>query len=156
MKKITTYLVIAASLAYYAALPFVVAHAVDLPGPVGATTPAFAGDPTSTVSQVLYMRVTAYASVPDETDDTPFITANGTRVHDGIVASNILPFGTQIQIPAIFGDKIFTVEDRMSTRIKNTIDLWMPTVSAAIRFGAERANIVVLSPVSSTRNLAIE
>ena len=100
--------------------------------------------------QVLAMRITAYASVPDETDDTPFITANGTHVRDGIVASNILPFGTRIQIPKLFGNKIFTVEDRMSRRIKNTIDIWMPNVPAAVDFGVAHASVLVLGNATSS------
>src|SRR5882724_9437368 len=48
--------------------------------------------------------VTAYTSVPEETDDTPFITAMGTKTRDGIVATNMLPFGTKVKIPALFGD----------------------------------------------------
>lgn len=32
----------------------------------------------------------------------------------------------------------------MSTRIKNTIDIWMPTVEQAIVFGAQHASILVL------------
>lgn len=94
--------------------------------------------------ETLVMRITAYASVPDETDNTPFITANGTHVHDGVVASNILPFGTKIEIPGLFGDKVFTVEDRMSRRIKNTIDIWMPTKLNAVDFGVTHTSVVVL------------
>jgi len=158
MKKFATYVVVAASLVYYAALPFVVAQADATPlsaSSSGATTAAFT-DPGLSLPVVttLYMRVTAYASVPNETDDTPFITANGSHVYYGEAASNILPFGTKIEIPDLFGDKIFTIEDRMSTRIKNTIDIWMPTVTAAIRFGMSHANIVVITVPSSTKDLA--
>jgi 3D (Asp-Asp-Asp) domain-containing protein len=99
---------------------------------------------------ILAMRITAYASVPEETDDTPFITANGTFVHDGIVASNILPFGTKIQIPALFGSKVFTVEDRTNRRIKNTIDIWMSSKTKALRFGANNASVVVLDNETSS------
>src|SRR5258708_6536739 len=56
------------------------------------------------------VRVTAYSSTPDQTDDTPFITASGYHVHDGVIAANFLPFGTKLTIPSVFGDKIFTVE----------------------------------------------
>jgi 3D (Asp-Asp-Asp) domain-containing protein len=96
------------------------------------------------------MRITAYASTPDETDDTPFITANGTTVHDGVVASNILPFGTKIQIPELFGSKIFTVEDRMNRRIKNTIDVWMSNKPDATNFGVSQASVVVLGNETSS------
>jgi 3D (Asp-Asp-Asp) domain-containing protein len=173
MKKFITLAVIVASSAYYACLPFVVARADVLSFGTttasDATTGTSAGTTvpvvpvtvtaTTTVVSVLYQRITAYASVPDETDSTPFITADGSHVADGIAASNILPFGTRIEIPALFGDKIFTIHDRMSTRIKNTIDLWMPTVQQAIIFGAQHASILVLgSPLggSETNQLAVK
>ena len=63
--------------------------------------------------------VTAYSSTPDQTDDTPFITASGKSVADGIIASNLFPFGTKIRIPKLYGDKIFTVEDRMNKKKGN-------------------------------------
>ncbi len=90
--------------------------------------------------------ITAYASVPEETKSygSPFITASNKYVQDGFVAANFLPFGTKIMIPEFFGDKVFTVEDRMSKRKTNFIDIWMPTVEAAIKFGIHRTNIVVL------------
>jgi 3D (Asp-Asp-Asp) domain-containing protein len=88
--------------------------------------------------------ITAYASVPGETDDTPFITASGDYVRDGIVASNFLPFGTKIRIPTLFGSKIFTVEDRMNVKFNQRVDIWMPTVNAAIYFGLQHAPIEVL------------
>ena len=94
---------------------------------------------------MLRMRVTAYTSTPDETDNTPFITASGMRVCDGIVATNLLPFGTKIRIPTLFGEKIFTVEDRMAPRMKNVVDVWMPTKAAALRFGANYADMVVIA-----------
>ena len=101
-------------------------------------------------NQVFHMWVTAYSSMPDQTDNTPFITANGDTVHDGVIASNIFPFGTRLQIPSLFGKKIFTVEDRMNSRIKNTLDIWMPTKQKALDFGVESADIIVLSKISGT------
>jgi 3D (Asp-Asp-Asp) domain-containing protein len=88
--------------------------------------------------------ITAYASVPDETSDHPFITASGATVEDGVVAANFLPFGTEIQIPSLFGDKIFTVEDRTSQRFSGRVDIWMATVTQAVDFGIRKAKIVVL------------
>lgn len=88
--------------------------------------------------------VTAYASTPEETDNTPFITASNTHVHDGVLAANFLPFGTKVLIPALFGNKVFTVEDRMKSTKTNFVDVWMPTKQDAIDFGISRAEIVVL------------
>ncbi len=97
------------------------------------------------VPKVAFLRVTAYSSSIDETDSSPFYTANGTHVRDGVVATNILPFGTKVEIPSLFGDKIFTVEDRMAKRYQNTIDIWMPSKGKALRFGVNYANVLIVS-----------
>lgn len=89
--------------------------------------------------------ITAYSSTPDQTDDTPFITASGKHVADGIIANNMLPIGTKVRIPSLYGDKIFTVEDRMNKRKSNYhIDIWMPDRPSAINFGVKTAEIEVL------------
>ena len=90
--------------------------------------------------------VTAYSSTPEETDATPFITASGERVRDGIVATNFLSFNTRIQIPEFFGDKVFVVEDRMHRRKKGFIDIWMPTKELAQNFGIHFTEIIILDP----------
>jgi 3D (Asp-Asp-Asp) domain-containing protein len=92
----------------------------------------------------IYLWVTAYSSSPDETDDDPFITASNTITRDGIIATNILPFGTKIKIPSLFGDKIFTVEDRMHQRKTNFIDIWMESKEKALQFGIHYAEILIL------------
>lgn len=111
----------------------------DIPLPVET-------DPTVLTEQVETHEVwvTAYSSTPEETDDTPFITAMNSSVRDGIVAANFLPFGTRIQIPAHFGDKVFTVEDRMHRRKTNFVDIWMPTKEDAKQFGISYTSIVIL------------
>jgi len=89
--------------------------------------------------------VSAYSSTPDQTDDTPFITANGGYVGDGVVANNMLPFGTKIRIPELYGDKVFTVTDRMNKRYDgNHLDIWMPDRSLALNFGVKHAEIEIL------------
>jgi 3D (Asp-Asp-Asp) domain-containing protein len=87
----------------------------------------------------------AYSSSVDETDDTPFITARGTYVRDGIVAANFLPFGTAIKIPALYGDKIFVVEDRMNKRYNLNVDLWFPSKALAKQFGRKTITIEIVS-----------
>lgn len=86
--------------------------------------------------------ITAYSSTPDQTDDSPFITASNTHVRDGVVAANFLPFKTKIRIPKLFGDKIFTVEDRMRSNVK--VDIWFPTRQEALNFGARRTQIEIV------------
>lgn len=89
--------------------------------------------------------VTAYSSSVDETDDTPFVTASGASVEDGIIAANFLPFGTRIIIPELFGDRIFVVQDRMHRRKTNFIDIWMPTKDSAKEFGIYNAEIYIIN-----------
>jgi len=115
-----------------------VAHAaVTLTGTGQTATPE---GPTETKT----VWVTAYASTPEETDSTPFVTASMTHVHDGVLAANFLPFGTKVLIPQIFGNKVFTVEDRMKSTKTDFVDVWMPTKQDAINFGISHAEIVVL------------
>lgn len=89
--------------------------------------------------------ITAYTSDPEETDSTPLITASGDQVREGIVANNLLPFGTEIRIPEIYGDQIFVVEDRMHWRKGYYhVDIWFPLKSDAKNFGAKETYIEVL------------
>jgi len=88
--------------------------------------------------------VAAYSSTVDQCDDTPFITANGTRVRDGIVAANWLKFGTRVRIPEMYGDKVFIVTDRMNPRFDDRMDIWMAERSDAVKFGMRRLTIEVL------------
>ncbi|MFH1610517.1 MAG: hypothetical protein ABIA91_01375 [Patescibacteria group bacterium] len=92
---------------------------------------------------VRYTTITAYSSTVDQCDSTPFITANGTFVHDGIVAANFLPFGTKIKIPELFGDKVFSVEDRMNSKYHYRVDIWMTTREAAKQLGVKYVKIEV-------------
>jgi 3D (Asp-Asp-Asp) domain-containing protein len=109
-----------------------------------SSTVTISTQPRLTALQEIEVWVTAYASVPQETDDTPFITASNKHVADGFIAANFLPFGTKVQIPSLFGDKIFTVEDRMDRRMVDYVDIWMPTISEAENFGIHKARIIVL------------
>jgi hypothetical protein len=89
--------------------------------------------------------LTAYSSTPDQTDGDPFTAANGKHVYDGMIAANWLPFGTQVKIPELFGNKIFTVGDRMNARYGyGRIDIWMDAPRAQVNaFGVKRATIEV-------------
>ncbi len=97
--------------------------------------------PTKVVMTVL----TAYSSTPDQTDEDPFIAASGKRVYDGMVAANWLPMGTKIKIPALYGEKVFTVDDRMNARYGyGRMDIWMDAPRAEVnRFGVKRAAVEV-------------
>ncbi len=89
--------------------------------------------------------ITAYSSTPDQTDDTPFITASGKHVRAGIIANNMLSLGTKVRIPKLYGDQIFVVEDRMNKKKSDYhIDIWMPTKPMAVNFGVKTTEIEVL------------
>jgi len=102
-------------------------------------------------TQRLTVVATGYSSTPGQTDSTPFITATGDQVFDGLVAANFLEFGTKVIIPGVFGAKVFTVKDRMNKRYTNRnpghIDIWFPDEKLARNFGAQAANIIVFKPL---------
>jgi len=102
-------------------------------------------EPAPIIKRRLIMRVSAYSSTRDQTDKDPFTTASGLKVHDGTIAINCLPFGTKIRIPDKFGDKIFTVEDRMSAKWGcRRGDIWMPTREQAKQWGVRTVTIEIL------------
>ena len=94
--------------------------------------------------QVLELTVTAYSSTPAETDGDPFTTASGERVRDGIIAGNFLPFGAKVRFPEYSGDKIYTVQDRMSSRYWQRADIWFPSYWEARQFGVKNLTMEVL------------
>ena len=97
--------------------------------------------------------LTAYSSTPDQTDDDPFVAASGKRVYDGMVAANWLPFGTKIKIPALYGEKVFTVDDRMNARYGyGRMDVWLNGTRAQVNaFGVRRTVIEVYYPETSVQ-----
>lgn len=88
--------------------------------------------------------ITAYSSSPEQTDETPFITAAGTFVRPGIAAANFLPIGTKIRLPDAFGDQVFVIEDRMHSRYNDRIDVWFDDQPTAQEFGKQLSRIEIL------------
>ena len=89
--------------------------------------------------------ITGYSSTIWQTNEDPFTTASGRGVEDGIVANNLLPFGTLIKIPELYGDKVFIVEDRMHQRKGYYhVDIWFEEYFDAKNFGAKFTYIEVL------------
>lgn len=104
-------------------------------------------DPSLPVKPVrtVKMLITGYSSTVWQTDDTPFITASGSDVKDGIVANNGLPFGTEVRIPELYGDKVFVVEDRMNERSgAYHLDIWFSEYDQALNFGAKITHVEIL------------
>lgn len=89
---------------------------------------------------------TAYNSLASQTDDSPWITASGTRCRPGVIAANHLPIGTKVIIEG-FGEQIFTVEDRMNRRYRDRIDIWMLKYHDAIKFGRQTIRYHVIDEV---------
>jgi 3D (Asp-Asp-Asp) domain-containing protein len=57
----------------------------------------------------------------------------------------MLPFGTKVMIPKLYGNKVFTVEDRMASYKSNYhIDIWMPSKPLALNFGIKTAKVEIL------------
>lgn len=88
--------------------------------------------------------ITGYSSTIDQTNSEPFLTASGEWVRDGVIAANFLSFGSRVRIPQLFGDKIFTVQDRMNPRYTDRIDIWFPSRQQAQNFGFKYATIEIL------------
>jgi 3D (Asp-Asp-Asp) domain-containing protein len=95
-----------------------------------------------------YRTITAYNSEVGQCDDTPCITANGFNVcehgQEDTIAANWLKFGTKVRIPELFGDRIFVVRDRMNTKYKDRVDIWMLDKTLARKFGKRIAKIEIL------------
>ena len=85
-----------------------------------------------------------YSSTVDQTDSTPFITADGTTVKRGIIANNCYEFGTVVYIE--FGGicRRFTVRDRMNKRYGCEVwDIWFETRQEALDWGKRIIDIKV-------------
>lgn len=92
------------------------------------------------VGTKLLVQASAYASSPYQTDATPCITAAGTRVRPGVVATNFLPLGTLLDISG----QEFIVEDRMNPRYAGYyLDVWFPSTSSALQFGRKQIAITI-------------
>lgn len=97
--------------------------------------------------QTMWVTVTAYTSTPDQTDNSPCITANGYNVCEhnieNVVAANFLPFGTRLKMPEYFGEQTFIVQDRMNARYTNRVDVWMTDIQKAREFGVRYVEIEI-------------
>ncbi len=97
------------------------------------------------VKKRLVVRASAYSSTVDQTDGDPFTAASGAKVHDGMLAMNGMPFGTKVRIPEYYGDKVFTIEDRMNARWgTRKIDIWMTTRAEAMQWGVRTVTIEII------------
>ena len=89
--------------------------------------------------------VYGYSSTIDQTDLSPFCTASGQMVRDGIIACpRKYPFGAKFEI----GGRIYDCQDRMNIRYENneseTFDIWFSDRQTAIEFGKQRLKIRII------------
>jgi 3D (Asp-Asp-Asp) domain-containing protein len=105
--------------------------------------------------------VTGYSSTPDQTDDTPFITAANTPVRPGVLAlSRDLLQEFTPGAPFRFGDRVelegigvFTVEDTMHPRYQKRADIWFTSRESAQHWGRQRLTLVQLGPLAADGDL---
>lgn len=93
-------------------------------------------------SEIILAEVSAYSSSIDETDDTPFIAANGKRVYNGMIACpSRFPFETEIEILG----ETYKCGDRMAKRYRdgNHFDVWMESKEEAKSFGRIKTKITI-------------
>lgn len=114
-------------------------------------TPAEDGQPEYKVVRTSTHVITAYNSEPGQTDNSPCVTANGYNVCESgtedTIAANFLKFGTKVQIPELFGDRVFVVRDRMNQRHASRVDIWMQDYQDAIQFGVKTAKIQIVEEI---------
>lgn len=108
----------------------------------------FSNEDNVSVVKTMTVVATAYTSAEEETDNTPCITANGYDLcennRENVIAANFLKFNTKVRIPDLYGDQIFTVQDRMNARYDKRIDLWKLSKSRAYAFGKRLVKIEVV------------
>lgn len=112
---------------------------------------------------VLELTLTAYSSTPDQTDATPFVTASGQRVRDGIVAVSRdlerlgLGFGSKLVVTRVAGPgcgpeaqelvgRVLEVQDRMHRRKARQLDVWRASRKEALAIGRCGAEVVAFAP----------
>ncbi len=92
----------------------------------------------------LRVSASAYNSLPEQTDETPLLTASGVLLEPGMRAIAVSPdllelglrYGMQVEIEGIPGE--WRVVDRMANRWRRTIDLYMGEDLAAARAWGRR------------------
>ena len=98
------------------------------------------------------MNITAYRSVPEQTDDSPFTTSIGEHVHPhGCAVSRDmlkrwggpLNYGDMLYIEGI-GFKI--INDTMHQRHKRSVDIWVKTYNEEKRLAPQRRRVWLVIP----------
>ncbi|MGH0028609.1 MAG: 3D domain-containing protein [Myxococcota bacterium] len=100
------------------------------------------------MDQVRTVNASAYNSVPEQTDDDPWVAAWGDTLEDDMKVIAVsrdlldegLTRGVRVQIEGLPGE--FTVLDKMAARWSNRIDIYMGgDVDAALDWGVRKVEI---------------
>ncbi len=139
-----------------------IVHGIDIA--YAAKAPSFPVSGEREARRVMSVVATAYSSDPYQTDSTPCLPAMNfdlcEAAEEGVVdtiAANFLPLGTKVRFPELYGDKVFTVRDRMNARYNGTnrIDFYKAQLDAdgnvdnvaskqeAIDFGVQRITMEI-------------
>lgn len=86
--------------------------------------------------------VTAYASTPQQTDSTPWETANGDHVGPAGAAVSRDLAGLMDQRVLLVDVGVVTVNDLMNRRHARALDLWVGSTKAARAFGAKTTTAI--------------
>ena len=94
------------------------------------------------------LQVTSYRSVPNQTDDTPYITSIGEHVHMGgiAVSQDLLKSGKLHYHDTVYvqGFGYYQVNDTMNVRIHDAIDIWVETKAEERLVGVQHHNVYLL------------
>lgn len=98
--------------------------------------------------RLITFEVSAYNTLPEQTDNTPCVAANGDNIclekNKNTVATNFLPFGTRIIIPSL-GNQVYVVRDRMNKRYEGYyLDVLAPTKNHAMVIGRQERKVIIL------------
>jgi 3D (Asp-Asp-Asp) domain-containing protein len=112
----------------------------------------------------LTVRSTAYNSISNQTDSSPWITSTGARTRYGIIALSRdllrrIPYGSKVRLEdkgswnsgrgygkynAMLKDTVFVVEDTMHPRKRGTVDVWLPARNHALQWGVRKLNLQIV------------
>ena len=95
----------------------------------------------------MVISATAYNSTVSQCDASPCIAARGFNLcehnEEDVIAANFLPIDAEVRFPELYGDKIFTVVDRMHPRYNYRVDFWKKDLQEAKEFGVRRVKIEI-------------
>jgi 3D (Asp-Asp-Asp) domain-containing protein len=112
----------------------------------------------------MIVRSTAYNSITNQTDSSPFHTSTGVRTRYGIIALSRdllkrIPYGSRVRLQdngswangrgrgkynSMLKDTVFVVEDTMHPRKNGQIDVWLPARDRAMQWGVRSLNMQIV------------